>query len=59
MSDSGLALLKDCKNLMHVIVQKTKVTKAGVEKLSDALPNCRIEYDGGTVGPKPAPAPKP
>jgi serine/threonine protein kinase len=51
VSDVGLAQLEDYKNLIHVQMLKTKVTAAGIRKLQNALPKCRIEWDGGVIEP--------
>ncbi len=50
VSDKGLAHLKDCKSLTYLGLHKMKVTADGIEELKRALPNCRINWDGG---PKP------
>ncbi|MCA9119649.1 MAG: protein kinase [Planctomycetaceae bacterium] len=50
-SDSTLELLSKIKSLQAVLIAETKVTEAGVTALSKALPNCRIEWDGGVIGP--------
>jgi hypothetical protein len=47
----GLAYFVDCKNLMQLSLQKTKVTAAMIEKLRKALPRCKIEWDGGVIEP--------
>jgi eukaryotic-like serine/threonine-protein kinase len=52
ITDTGLERLADVKKLNFLVVRKTKVTKAGVEKLAAALPACKIEYDDGVFGPK-------
>jgi serine/threonine protein kinase/Leucine-rich repeat (LRR) protein len=52
ISDTGLAHLKDCKNLTSLIVRTTKVTAKGLADFHAALPQCRIEYDGGIIEPK-------
>jgi hypothetical protein len=52
VTDAGLDHFAKCKELTNLYLSKTGVTKAGVEKLAKALPNCRIEYDGGTIEPK-------
>jgi hypothetical protein len=38
--------LKDCKNLTHLALQKTKVAAAKIEELKKALPQCKFEWDG-------------
>jgi len=57
ISDAGLDQVKDCKNLKQLDVRNTKVTAAGIEKLAKALPQCKIEGDGGVIEPKAALAP--
>jgi hypothetical protein len=32
-------------------VKQTKVTAAKIDELRKALPQCRIEWDGGTIEP--------
>jgi serine/threonine protein kinase/Leucine-rich repeat (LRR) protein len=49
MSDLGLEYLADCPKLVSLKITNTKVTEAGVKKLSAALPECRIEWDGGVI----------
>jgi hypothetical protein len=51
VTDDGLLHLRAIPGLTEVKVMRTKVTEAGVKKLAAALPTCRIEYDGGTLGP--------
>ena len=52
VTDAGLSQLTGWTALRTLELKGTKVTRAGVERLSAALPMCRIEYDGGVVGPK-------
>ncbi len=52
VGDAGLAYFKDCKGLTLLNVGKTKVTKEGVAEFAKALPQCKIEHDGGTIEPK-------
>ena len=51
VSDLGLANLKDCNNLALLTVLKTKATAAGIDTLKKALPECKIEWDGGVIEP--------
>ena len=51
VSDAGLAQLAGCKNLKMLALKKTKVTAAGIDKLRQALPDCKIEWDGGVIDP--------
>jgi formylglycine-generating enzyme required for sulfatase activity len=46
VTDAGLEHLKDFTGLTTLLVRKTKVTATGVKKLTAALPNCRIVWDG-------------
>ena len=48
VTDAGLDRLAGLKNLIKVQLQRTKVTAAGVAKLQQALPKCKIEWDGTT-----------
>jgi len=52
LSDAGLTHFKDCKNLTELLVQKTKVTAAGIDELKKTLPKCKIEWDGGVIEPR-------
>jgi len=45
VGDAGVAHLKDCKNLKHLILRETRVTRAKIEELRMALPKCEIEWD--------------
>jgi eukaryotic-like serine/threonine-protein kinase len=49
ITNRGLDHLAKCRMLKSLSLQKTKVDKSGVEKLAAALPDCRIEWDGGIV----------
>ena len=53
VSDAGLALLKECKSLRKLHVQKTHVTEAGIAELKKALPQCKIEWNGGVIDATP------
>jgi eukaryotic-like serine/threonine-protein kinase len=52
LTDDGLAHLAKCKKLESVECEGTKVTRAGIEKLQEAQPKCRIVWNGGTIEPK-------
>ncbi len=54
VTSAGLAELAKCKTLKSVALQKTTIDKAGVDALAAALPDCRIEWDGGVVEPRPS-----
>lgn len=51
ITDAGLAKLTDCKKLSNLRVQRCKVTEAGVRKLAAVLPQCKLDWDGGTIEP--------
>ncbi|MBL7044638.1 MAG: protein kinase, partial [Pirellulaceae bacterium] len=51
VSDAGLMHLSNSKGIGSLYIGKTNVTEAGVTALSKALPNCRIEWDGGVIEP--------
>ena len=53
VTDVGLDRLAVLKNLKRLELQRAKVTAAGVAKLQQSLPKCKIEWAGGTVAPKP------
>ena len=44
--------MQEMPHLQFVGLTRTKVTADGVKKLAAALPGCKIEWDGGTIGPK-------
>jgi hypothetical protein len=52
VSDVGLADFKGCEKLRILTLQRTKVTAKGVADLAKALPQCRIEWDGGVIESK-------
>ncbi len=52
VSDAGLAHLSGLSGLRSMDLKRTKVTAAGVKKLAAALPQCKIEWDGGAIEPK-------
>ena len=53
VTDAGLKRLASFRRLTSVFVKNTNVTEAGVKKLAAALPRCKIEWDGGVIGPNP------
>ena len=55
VGDAGLAHLKSCTNLTTLTLQKTKVTAQGIDDFKKALPNCKIEWDGGVIEPRQSP----
>jgi serine/threonine protein kinase len=52
VSDADLVHLIDCRNLRSLRLPGTKVTAVGIVELNRALPNCRIEWDGGVIEPR-------
>ena len=52
VTDAGLQRLAGFRNLNSVSVKKTNVSEAGVKKLAAARPRCKIEWDGGVIGPR-------
>ncbi|HYH66525.1 MAG TPA: protein kinase [Urbifossiella sp.] len=55
VTDASLDQLAKCKSLRYLYVKQTKVMDTGVEKLAAARPDVRIEWDGPTIEPRPAP----
>ncbi|HEX4130375.1 MAG TPA: LamG-like jellyroll fold domain-containing protein [Pirellulales bacterium] len=55
---TDLSPLERCKELTELNIVETAVLSAGVEKLSRALPACKITWDGGTIEPTAAPSPQ-
>jgi hypothetical protein len=51
VDDAGLARLKDRPRLVYLDVRRTKVTAAAVREFAAARPQCKVEWDGGTVEP--------
>jgi eukaryotic-like serine/threonine-protein kinase len=51
VSDKALAQFKECKDLVELLLKGTKVSAAGIDELRTALPQCRIEWDGGVIEP--------
>jgi len=51
VTDAGLAHLKDCKRLKVLYVQKTKVSAKALAEFHAAVPDCKIEHDGGVIEP--------
>jgi len=52
-TDEGLAHFKNCDELGYIFLKGTKVTKDGVAEFAKAVPQCRIEWDGGVIEAKP------
>ncbi|HEX4132581.1 MAG TPA: SUMF1/EgtB/PvdO family nonheme iron enzyme [Pirellulales bacterium] len=55
---ADLSPLAECKSLRLLMAGQTRVTSAGVAGLQQALPNCKIEWDGPSASPQ-SPAPRP
>ncbi len=54
-TDAGLAHMQECQSLLLLYVaENPQVTEAGIAKLHQALPKCRIRWDGGFIEPNPA-----
>jgi formylglycine-generating enzyme required for sulfatase activity len=51
ITDQGLRHLEGLAELRTLHLRECPVTAAGVEKLAAALPQCRIEWDGGIYEP--------
>lgn len=52
VTDDVISPLKNWKSLKMLWVPGTKVTEPALRQLSQALPNCRIIWDKGELGPK-------
>ena len=52
VTDAGVAQLHRLSNLENVVLHRTKITAQGLEKLEDALPDCRIICDAKVSGPR-------
>jgi len=55
ITDEGLAVLREMKTLRQLTVNKTGVTKKALLELQELIPECNIDYDGGTLPPKKQP----
>jgi len=51
VTDAGLNHLKRMKQMLRLVATGTRVTDAGVQQLAAALPQCKIEWDGGVIEP--------
>jgi hypothetical protein len=51
ITDAGLVHLEGFAALTNLYLRNTEVTSVGVRRLSAKLPKCRIEWNGGVVGP--------
>jgi hypothetical protein len=45
VSDADVAVLSESKTLRYIMFKRTAVTAAGVEKLSETMPDCVIRRD--------------
>jgi hypothetical protein len=52
VTDAGLLNLKGCPKLRLVLLRHTPTTLKGLEALAALIPGCKIEHDGGVIGPK-------
>jgi eukaryotic-like serine/threonine-protein kinase len=52
VSDAGLVHLMEFRKLTDLRLPGTKVTAAGIDLLKEALPECRILWDGGVIEPR-------
>ena len=41
------------QRITFLSLTKTKITAAGIDGLKKALPQCKIEWDGGVIEPRP------
>jgi serine/threonine protein kinase/Leucine-rich repeat (LRR) protein len=55
IGDAGLQHLKRLEKLGILSTHGSKVTAEGVKKFAAALPDCRIEWDGGVIEPLASP----
>jgi len=46
LTDAGIRHLEGLTNLTALDLRKTKASAAGIERLHQALPKCKIEWDG-------------
>ena len=46
VTDAGLAHVKQSAALVHLHLERTKVTAKGVADLQKVLPKCQIKWDG-------------
>ena len=49
ISDAAIDTLVQLPRLNHLAIVLTRVTPAGIDRLRTALPECQIEWDGGTL----------
>ncbi len=51
LTDNCLPTLESFKNLTLLRIHDTQLSPEGAQRLHEALPNCQIVWDGGTLGP--------
>jgi hypothetical protein len=52
VTDAGVSPFKGCTKLADLRLRNTKVTAPKVAELREALPGCKIEWDGGVIEPR-------
>jgi eukaryotic-like serine/threonine-protein kinase len=52
ITDAGLAHLNGCQKLRQLDLKGTKATAKGAAEFHATRPGCRIDHNGGTLGPK-------
>jgi serine/threonine protein kinase len=52
VTDAGLQHLRACEKLRTLYLDRTEVSEKGARALAEALPKCKIEWDGGTIEPR-------
>lgn len=52
ISDPGLESLIRCTQLREIFARDSKVTEAGIRRMAEALPECRIDWNGGIIEPR-------
>ena len=55
VDDAGVDQLNRLSNLTDLNLRQTKLTSAGIAELKQALPNCKIAWDGGVIEPTVSP----
>src|SRR5262249_53695942 len=53
VTDAGLEHLRECQELMTLIVQNTRTSPRGVATFHAAVLSCKIEHDGGVLAADP------
>ncbi len=52
VTDAGVPQLASFAKLQYLNLKQTAVTDTAAEKLAAALPRCKIEWNGGVLGPR-------